>query len=141
MIRITANIAIDENELRERYIRSPGPGGQNVNKVASCVQLRFDAARSKALTEAVKRRLKPLAGRRMTAKGVIVIEARRFRARERNREDALARLVALIKKAAVAPKHRRPTRPTKGSVRRGSEAKRRRARLKQTRQKVLGEEG
>ncbi len=140
MIHISANIAIDEKELRERYIRSPGPGGQNVNKVASCVQLRFDVAATRALPEAVKRRLKPLAGRRMTSDGVIVIEARRFRARERNREDALARLVALIQKAMVAPKHRRPTRPSKASVKRVSDGKRRRARLKQSRGRVWGDD-
>lgn len=136
MIRITRNIAIAESELSERYIRSPGPGGQTINKLATAVQLRFDARHSPALNGAVRERLARLAGRRMTAKGVVVIEARRFRARERNREDARARLVALLKKAASPPKTRRVTRPPKASVKRVGEAKRRRSKLKQTRRPV-----
>ena len=139
MIRITATIAIDESELRESYVRASGPGGQNVNKVATAVQLRFDAARSPAIGAAVYQRLARLAGRRMTVSGEIVIIARRFRNRERNREDALERLIALIRKAAVAPKHRRATRPSKASKERRLESKQRRGRVKGTRGRVRGD--
>ena len=139
MIRITATIAIDESELRESYVRASGPGGQNVNKVATAVQLRFDAARSPAIGAALYQRLARLAGRRMTVSGEIVITARRFRTRERNREDALDRLIALIRKAAAAPKSRRATRPTKASKERRLESKQRRSRVKNTRGRVRGE--
>ena len=115
MIAITAGITLDERELDEQYLRASGPGGQNVNKVETAVQLRFNAKTSAALDEGTRRRLKILAGRRMTKDGVLIITAERFRTRERNRADALARLVDLIQRAAVAPKKRRPTRPTKGS--------------------------
>jgi ribosome-associated protein len=134
MIVITPSIALDENEIEERYIRSSGPGGQNVNKVATAVQLRFDARASPALDEGTRRRLATLAGRRMTKDGVIVITAERFRMRERNREDALARLVDLIRRAAVAPKRRRPTRPSAGSRERRLESKQARGRIKRLRQ-------
>ena len=115
MIHVTSTIALDEDEIEETFIRSSGPGGQHVNRTESAVQLRFDAARSPALSEAVRARLKRLAGRRMTSEGVIVIEAQRFRAQDRNRQDALDRLVEMIRQAAVPPKPRRPTRPTLGS--------------------------
>jgi len=111
MIPVTPQIALDESEVEEHYIRAGGPGGQNVNKVATAVQLRFDAARSPALDEGTRRRLATLAGRRMTKEGVVVITAERFRTRERNRADALERLLDLIRRAAVTPKRRRPTRP------------------------------
>ncbi len=133
MIHITHTIAIDESELHESYIRASGPGGQNVNKVATAVQLRFDAARSPAISEAVRQRLARLAGNKMTVSGEIVITARRFRSRERNREDALERLIVLIRKAAVLPRARRATRPTKASKERRLESKQRRSRIKGTR--------
>ena len=115
MIAIPPDIEFDENELEFSFIRASGPGGQNVNKVSSAVQMRFDARRSPSLSDGVSTRLQKLAGSRLTQDGVIVIAASRFRAQERNRADAIARLVALIAKAAVAPVLRRPTRPTKAS--------------------------
>ncbi len=133
MIPVTPAITLADNEIEESFIRSPGPGGQNVNKVETAVQLRFDAAHSPALGPAVFRRLKALAGRRMTRGGVIVLTARRFRNREANRKDALKRLVELIRRAAVAPKMRRPTKPTRASKHRRLEAKHRRAAVKNTR--------
>lgn len=119
-----------------RFVRSSGPGGQNVNKVATCAQLRFDAARSPALTPAMLARLRRLAGRRMTKDGVVVIEARQFRTQERNREDAEARLVALLQRAAIAPTTRRPTRPSAGQRRHRLEQKKHRAGIKAGRRPV-----
>lgn len=135
MLEITPTISLSEDELVERFIRSPGPGGQNVNKVETAVQLRFDAAGSPNLPRAVYLRLKPLAGRRMTQEGVLVITANRFRSQERNREDARARLVELVGQAAVPPKRRRPTRPGKAAKQRRLDAKKRRGGLKRTRGK------
>lgn len=115
MIHVTETIVLDEREIEEQFIRASGPGGQNVNKVSSAVQLRFSIDASPALGQDVRRRLKAMGGRRVTQDGVIVITAQRFRSQERNREDALARLVDLIRQAAVPAKKRRPTRPTKSS--------------------------
>jgi ribosome-associated protein len=135
MIRVTSTIALPESEIEETFIRSPGPGGQHVNKTESAVQLRFDARKSANLTNAVFLRLKTLAGRRMTRDGVIVITANRFRSRERNRGDALDRLVELIRRAAVVPKKRKPTKPTKGSKQKRLDTKRKRADIKKARGK------
>ena len=135
MLFVTYRIQIDEQELKESFIRSSGPGGQNVNKVATAVQLRFDAGNSPALDEEVKMRLKQLAGRRMTADGVIVIEARRYREQEKNRTDARERLAALIHRAVEKPGARRHTRPTRASVMRRVEGKKKRGNVKQMRNK------
>jgi len=137
MIPITPAISLDDAEIQESFIRSPGPGGQKVNKTETGVQLRFDAAASPSLPPAVMARLRKLAGRRMTADGVIVITATAYRTQERNRRDALARLVELIRKAATPPKRRRATRPTAGSVKRRLESKKRRGDIKKDRGKVL----
>ena len=130
MIEVTETIAIDEAELTLEFIRSSGPGGQNVNKVATAVQLRFDVARSPSLPDDVRRRLARLAGRKMTGEGVLVITARRHRTQAANREDAIERLVALIKKAASKPKPRKKTKPTKASRERRLQDKRHRSRTK-----------
>lgn len=138
MIPVTRSISLDEAELEERFIRAPGPGGQNVNKVETAVQLRFDAAGSPNIPEAVLGRLQALAGRRMTADGVLVLTANRFRSQDRNRQDARARLLALIREAARPPGKRRPTRPTLAAKRRRLEAKKHRGRIKSARGKVDG---
>ena len=111
MIRITDRISIEERELEERFVRASGPGGQNVNKLSSAVQLRFDVRRSPSLAADVRTRLERLAGRRLTRDGVLVIMAQRHRTQERNRQDALDRLIELIQRASVAPTPRRPTTP------------------------------
>jgi ribosome-associated protein len=133
MIRITDHIAIDESELTEAFVRASGPGGQNVNKLATAVQLRFDVRHSPSLPADVRARLAALAGRRLTQDGVLVIIAQRHRTQERNREDARARLVELIRQAAVPPKRRRPTKPTAASRERRIEKKKRRSGVKQLR--------
>jgi len=136
MVEVNADIVIPENEIEEDFIRSPGPGGQNVNKVATAVQLRFDVANSPSLPEEVRQRLIKLAGRRLTSEGVLLITARRFRTQERNRRDARERLVALIHKAAERPKKRRKTRPSRAAKARRLEEKRRRGRRKRSRQDI-----
>ena len=133
MITITADLTIDEREISETFIRASGPGGQNVNKVASAAQLRFDARQSPSLPQAVKARLERLAGNRLTTDGVIVITAQRFRSQERNREDARERLVALIRRAATPPRPRRKTRPSAGQREQRLAAKSHRATVKRQR--------
>jgi len=136
MIRITSNIVINENEIEERFIRASGPGGQNVNKVSSAVQLRFDVASSSSVPEEVKARLLRLAGNRMTEGGVLVIDAHRYRTQERNRRDALERLIALLRSASKRPKPRKKTRPTLASRQRRLDHKHRRGEVKRTRRPV-----
>jgi len=136
MIHVTRSIKINESEIEEEFFRSSGPGGQNVNKVATAVRLRFDVANSRSLPEDVRKRLIPLAGNRITSSGVLVIEARRLRTQERNRDDALARLVELVRKAAEKPRVRRPTRPTLTSRKLHLEAKRHRSEVKRRRHSV-----
>jgi ribosome-associated protein len=130
MIRITPSISIGEGELEEHFIRASGPGGQNVNKLASAVQLRFDVRRSPSLPEDVRARLERLAGRRLTREGVLVINAQRYRTQERNRDDARERLVDLIRRAAVVPAPRRPTKPSALARERRLQSKKHRAAIK-----------
>lgn len=140
MLRVTPTVSLDESELEERFVRSSGPGGQNVNKVATAVELRFDAGRSTALADDVRERLRAIAGNRMNADGVLVIDARRFRTQAANRQDARDRLADLVRQALVRPKRRRRTRPTAASIRRRITSKLRRAEAKRRRGKVAGEE-
>lgn len=140
MLWINEHLTIAEDELDERFVRASGPGGQNVNKVSTAVQLRFDVARSPSLPEAVRSRLVRLAGRRMTSEGVLMIDARRFRTQERNRSDARERLAELIRRATTPPKPRRPTRPSKSAVTASKEAKRSRARLKKSRSRPAADD-
>ncbi len=133
MIRITDAISIDESELEESFVRASGPGGQNVNKLSTAVQLRFDMRRSPNLPGDMRVRAERLAGRRLTKDGVIVLIAQRHRTQERNRADALERLVALLQEAAVRPTPRRATRPTRASRERRIDAKKRRGDVKRLR--------
>jgi ribosome-associated protein len=134
MIRIDERISIEERELEERFIRASGPGGQNVNKLASAVQLRFDVRGSPNLPDDVRSRLERIAGRRLTRQGVLVISAQRHRTQERNRQDALGRLIELIRRAAVAPLPRRATKPSAGARERRLQSKKRRGSVKDLRQ-------
>ncbi len=140
MIAVTPEIALDDDEIVESFIRASGPGGQNVNKVSSAVQIRFDVRRSRSLPDAVAVRLMKLAGSRMTQDGVLVLTAQRFREQERNRADARARLVAMIAAAAVAPVKRRASRPTAGSRERRLEGKSVRSGIKAGRGKIRGDD-
>jgi ribosome-associated protein len=133
MIYITKNIAIDEREIKQEFIRASGPGGQNINKVSSAVQLRFNVTSSPSLTDEIRKRLVDLAGRRITEDGVLIIHAQRFRTQERNRQDAFERLVKLIRKASERPKVRRKTKPTIESKRRRLEEKHHRSEAKRMR--------
>ena len=133
MIRITPTISIDEDELTEQFVRASGPGGQNVNKVATAVELRFNVDQSENLPEPVKARLKRLAGRRLTLEGEIIIKADRYRSQERNRADARERLLELVQKAAYQPRPRIKTSPPRAAKKRRLEAKSRRSHIKRLR--------
>jgi ribosome-associated protein len=133
MIFIAPGLSIDEREIEERFIRASGPGGQNVNKLSSAVQLRFDAAHSPNLSAGMRARLARLAGRRLNQEGILVITAQRHRTQARNRDDAMERLIALLQAAATAPAIRRPTRPTAASRQRRLATKQRRASIKRLR--------
>jgi ribosome-associated protein len=133
MIRVTSHIAIDEREIEESFVRASGPGGQNVNKLATAVQLRFDVRHSPSLPDDVRARLERLAGSRLTRDGVLIITAQRHRTQLRNRQDAFDRLVELICEAAITPVKRRATRPTRASRERRIEGKKRRAGIKRLR--------
>ena len=133
MIRVNAQIELDEREIQEDFVRASGPGGQNVNKVSTAVQLRFDVARSPSLPDPVRARLMALAGHRLTQDGVLILSAERYRSQRRNRDDALERLIELIREACEAETPRRPTRPTLASKKRRLDSKQRRGETKKLR--------
>jgi len=136
MIYVTDSISLHENEIQLDFIRASGPGGQNINKVSSAVQLRFDAANSYALNEEIRDRLKQIAGHRMTADGILIIKAQRYRTQDRNREDAIERLVTLIRQAAEKPRQRRQTKPSRAAKQKRLTSKRHRGEIKRRRRSV-----
>lgn len=133
MIQITSQLWLNEDELSFRFVRASGPGGQNVNKVSSAVELRFDVAGSPALSDEIRQRLSKLAGKRLSADGILLIDAHRFRTQGMNRKDAIARLVALVQAAAVSPKTRTPTRPSRAARAARLETKRKSSQIKKMR--------
>ena len=135
-IKITPSIHLADDEITETYMHAPGPGGQNVNKVETAVQLRFDAVASLVISPAVLRRLRTLAGRRMTKAGVLIISAHRHRSQIRNRADAMERLIALVRQATIAPKHRQLTKPSRAARQRRLDFKKRRSGIKQNRGRI-----
>src|SRR5690606_31380590 len=139
-LRVTPSISIPEEELEERFVRASGPGGQNVNKVATAVELRFDAARSKVLSDDALVRLRVLAGTKMTAEGVLVVDARRHRTQAENREEARERLAALVREALIRPRKRRKARPTQAPVEKRIQSKKRRSETKRGRGRIAAEE-
>jgi len=136
MIRVTKDISLNEDEIKVDFIRSSGPGGQNVNKVATAVQLRFDVANSPSLPEDVRKRIVIIAGKRVTEDGILIISARRYRSQDKNRKDALNRLLQLIRRATIKPKTRRKTKPTIVSKQKRLESKRHRGQIKKTRRPI-----
>jgi ribosome-associated protein len=140
MIRITDTLYIDESDIQMDFVRSSGPCGQNVNKVSTAVMVRFNVMQSDALSEGIRNRLKRIAGRKMTAEGILVIKASRYRSQDKNRKDAIARLVALIRQATVRPKPRHKTRPSRAAKERRLSAKRKRSEIKRRRRVKISED-